>query len=179
MTLCHIYLIYYDVNLRCKRFTEIWSKIDLQELAWGYCFFSLLAICAVQLCYLLIDPRSSHCFSIWYVVLHLSLQIYLFHFIPKMSTTKLSIFHILINGNVILDMSCCDWMVLNFKLYLNFTTSSIIEKYIVNPLGPRMTKVVNVSRVTHSLATLPTLFSPPRTSPKLCHFQSAFLRIDS
>ena len=45
----------------------------------------------------------------------------------------------------------------------------------INPLGPRTTKVVNVSRVLRGLAPLLTLLSPPRTSPKLHHFRSAFL----
>ena len=52
--------------------------------------------------------------------------------------------------------------------------NSTSEIALINPLGPRTTKVVNASRVLRGLAPLLTLLSPPRTWPKLRHFRSAF-----
>ena len=46
---------------------------------------------------------------------------------------------------------------------------------VINPLGPRTTKVVNASRVMRTLAPLHTLLSPPRTLSKQHNFRSAFL----
>ena len=75
-----------------------------------------------------------------------------------LTSPSLLCFHIVCSQPAICVQRCC-------------STKSI------NPLGPRTTKVVNASRIMHGLELLLTLLSPPRTSPKLRNFRSAFLEL--